>query len=124
MTPSRESAPRSTAHAPRLAERCVEFDHDDILASEALAEIARAFDEHATASLVYSHTAQILEDGSRDDSRFDVSNGWVYRDTTVDGRMCSTSRRWHRPRTTSRTSGSPRTTFAPLPAERTNSRRI
>lgn len=64
----------------------VELDHDDILASDALAEIARAFDENPGVSLVYSHTAQILEDGSRDDSRFDVSNGWVYHDTTVDGR--------------------------------------
>lgn len=37
-------------------------------------------------SLVYSHTAQILEDGSRDDSRFDLSNGWTYHDATIDGR--------------------------------------
>jgi predicted SAM-dependent methyltransferase len=64
----------------------VELDHDDILASAALAEITRAFDENPGVSLVYSHAAQILEDGSRDDSRFDISNGWVYRDTTVDGR--------------------------------------
>jgi hypothetical protein len=64
----------------------VELDHDDILASDALAEITRAFDENPGVSLVYSHAAQILEDGSRDDSRFDISNGWVYRDTTVDGR--------------------------------------
>lgn len=64
----------------------VELDHDDILGSDALAQVAGAFDEHAGISLAYSHTAQILEDGSRDDSRFDVSNGWVYHDTTVDGR--------------------------------------
>ncbi len=64
----------------------VELDHDDILASDALAEVTRAFDEQPGISLAYSHTAQILEDGSRDDSRFDVSNGWVYHDTTVDGR--------------------------------------
>ena len=64
----------------------VELDHDDILASDALAEIERAFDENSGVALVYSHAAQILEDGSRDDSRFDVSNGWVYHDTTVDGR--------------------------------------
>jgi glycosyltransferase involved in cell wall biosynthesis len=64
----------------------VELDHDDLLASDALAEICRAFDEIPGTSLVYSHTAQILEDGSRDDSRFDVSNGWVYHETTVDGR--------------------------------------
>jgi O-antigen biosynthesis protein len=64
----------------------VELDHDDVLASDALSEIVRTFDEHAGISLAYSHTAQIREDGSRDDSRFDVSNGWVYHDTTVDGR--------------------------------------
>src|ERR1700757_1938952 len=52
----------------------VELDHDDILASDALAEIVRAFDQSDGISLVYSHTAQIREDGSRDDSRFDVSN--------------------------------------------------
>lgn len=63
----------------------VELDHDDLLASDALAEIARAFDEHPEVSLVYSHAAQILEDQSRDDSRFDVSNGWTYHDATVDG---------------------------------------
>ncbi len=64
----------------------VEFDHDDILASNALAEVTRAFDENPGVSLVYSHTAQILEDGSRDESRFDVSNGWIYHDATIDGR--------------------------------------
>jgi O-antigen biosynthesis protein len=64
----------------------VELDHDDLLAYDALAEIARAFEQNPGVSLVYSHSAQILEDGSRDDSRFDVSNGWVYHDATVDGR--------------------------------------
>ncbi len=64
----------------------VELDHDDVLASDALAAVARAFDLNPGVSLVYSHTAQIREDGSRDDSRFDESNGWIYRNTTVDGR--------------------------------------
>ncbi|MBV9942239.1 MAG: glycosyltransferase [Solirubrobacterales bacterium] len=79
-------AAKRRACAQARGDLLVELDHDDILGSDALAEIARAFDEHATASLVYSHTAQILEDGSRDDSRFDVSNGWVYRDARIDGR--------------------------------------
>ena len=79
-------AAKHRACAEARGDLLVELDHDDILASDALVEIARAFDEHSTASLVYSHTAQILEDGSRDDSHFDVSNGWVYRDRTVDGR--------------------------------------
>ena len=64
----------------------VELDHDDVLASDALADVDRAFVQNPHTSLVYSHAAQILEDGSRDDSRFDISNGWVYHDTTVDGR--------------------------------------
>jgi O-antigen biosynthesis protein len=63
----------------------VELDHDDLLASEALEEIGRAFDGNPEASLVYSHAAQILHDGSRDDSRFDESNGWAYHETVVDG---------------------------------------
>jgi O-antigen biosynthesis protein len=79
-------AAKHRACAEARGQLLVEFDHDDLLASDALAEVARAFDENPGASLVYSHTAQILEDGSRDDSRFDVSNGWVYHDTTVDGR--------------------------------------
>ena len=45
-----------------------------------------AFDAHPNAALVYSHSAQILEDGSRDESRFDTRNGWVYHAVTVDGR--------------------------------------
>lgn len=64
----------------------VELDHDDILASTTLSEIARAFDAHPDAALVYSHAAQILEDGSRDDSRFDTRNGWEYHEACVDGR--------------------------------------
>jgi len=68
------------------ADILVELDHDDLLASQALEEIGRAFDADSDASLVYSHTAQILQDGSRDDSRFDESNGWTYHDAVVDGR--------------------------------------
>ena len=79
-------AAKQRACAEARGAALVELDHDDILASDALAEITRAFDKHPGVALVYSHTAQILEDGSRDDSRFDVSNGWVYHDTMVDGR--------------------------------------
>jgi len=79
-------AAKQRACAEARGEILVEFDHDDLLASTALAEIARAFEEHPDAALVYSHSAQILEDGSRDDSRFDTSNGWLYHETVVDGR--------------------------------------
>jgi O-antigen biosynthesis protein len=64
----------------------VELDHDDLLASNALQAIHEAFIERPDVSLVYSHCAQILEDGSRDDSTFDTANGWEYREATVDGR--------------------------------------
>ena len=64
----------------------VELDHDDVLASTCLERVVEAFDAHPEASLVYSHTAQILEDGSRDDSRFDERYGWTFKDVEVDGR--------------------------------------
>lgn len=65
----------------------VELDHDDILASTALVEIVQAFDAHTDVGFVYSHAAQILADGSRDDERFQERYGWVYRDVDVDGRL-------------------------------------
>src|SRR5436305_5782141 len=49
----------------------VELDHDDILASTAIEKVVDAFDANPEASLVYTHCAQILEDGSRDDSSVD-----------------------------------------------------
>jgi O-antigen biosynthesis protein len=64
----------------------VELDHDDLLASTALERIAAIFAEHADVGFVYSDWAQIADDGSRDDSRFDEANGWEYTDTEVDGR--------------------------------------
>ena len=102
----------------------VELDHDDLLAYDALAEIARAFEQKPGVSLVYSHSAQILEDGSRDDSRFDVSNGWVYHDTTVAGREVSTPSPSPPRRTTCHTSGSPRTMCERTTGSRTAGRRL
>ena len=64
----------------------VELDHDDLLAKACLAELAKAFDEHPDAVFVYSNTAQITEDGKRDDSRFNEAHGWHYEDVRVDGR--------------------------------------
>jgi GT2 family glycosyltransferase len=64
----------------------VELDHDDLLASDCLAELATAFDENPEAVFVYSHAAQITEDGGRDDSRFDETHGWMFEETNVDGR--------------------------------------
>lgn len=64
----------------------VELDHDDLLASSCLARLGEAFDENPDAVFVYSNTAQILEDGSRDESRFNEAHGWEYEDVDVDGR--------------------------------------
>ena len=64
----------------------VELDHDDLLAKACLAELGKAFDSHPEAVFVYSNTAQITEDGKREDSRFDESFGWQYEKVNVDGR--------------------------------------
>jgi glycosyltransferase involved in cell wall biosynthesis len=76
-------------HACSLArgEFLVEFDHDDELAPEALDQVVAAFDEHPEAGVVFSNCAQVQEDGSRDESRFDQRNGWVYRDVKVGDRV-------------------------------------
>jgi glycosyltransferase involved in cell wall biosynthesis len=64
----------------------VELDHDDLLAKDCLAELAKAFDEKPGAVFAYSNTAQITEDGKRDDSRFNEAHGWQYEEVDVDGR--------------------------------------
>jgi len=64
----------------------VELDHDDELSTDALAEIVAAFDARPDVGFVFSHFAQIQEDGSREDSRFDERNGWEYSEVEVDGR--------------------------------------
>ena len=69
-----------------LGEFLVELDHDDELRSDALQLIVEAFDAHPQVGFVFSDFAQINEDGSGTTRRFDLSNGWVYEETTVDGR--------------------------------------
>lgn len=64
----------------------VELDHDDLLARQALERVQDAYMQRPDLGLVYSHAAQILEDGSRDDSMFELANGWVYKEAVVDGR--------------------------------------
>lgn len=78
------AAKRRACHEAR-GDILVELDHDDRLASHALERVVATFDAHPGASLVFSHTAQIREDGTRDDTRFDAAHGWEYRETTVDG---------------------------------------
>jgi GT2 family glycosyltransferase len=65
----------------------VELDHDDLMAADCLAELARAFDENRDAVFAYSHTAQITADGERDESRFDETHGWQFEEAEVDGRQ-------------------------------------
>ncbi|MEU9015457.1 glycosyltransferase [Streptomyces sp. NPDC048479] len=64
----------------------VELDHDDLLAKDCLAELAEAFDAHPEVVFVYSNTAQITEDGKRDESRFNEAHGWQFEEVRVDGR--------------------------------------
>jgi GT2 family glycosyltransferase len=64
----------------------VELDHDDLLAKDCLAELATAFDENPEVVFVYSHFAQVTEDGGRDDTRFNEAHGWQYEEVDVDGR--------------------------------------
>jgi glycosyltransferase involved in cell wall biosynthesis len=63
----------------------VELDHDDLLTKNCLEEVGNAFDENPDAVFVYSNTAQITEDGKRDDSRFNEAHGWQYEEVDVDG---------------------------------------
>ena len=65
----------------------VELDHDDMLAEECLQYVSDAFKVNPNASLVYTDWAQINEDGTPNDERWNEAHGWVYRDVlvTVDG---------------------------------------
>jgi glycosyltransferase involved in cell wall biosynthesis len=79
-------ATKRCACSEARGEILVELDHDDELRSDALELIVKAFDHHPDVGFVYSNTAQIAEDGRRDDSRWNEANGWVYSDVDVDGR--------------------------------------
>ena len=79
-------ATKAFACSQARGEFLVELDHDDELRSDALELIVEAFDSHPGVGFVYSHSAQIKEDGSRDDARWDTAHGWVYRDVKFDDR--------------------------------------
>jgi len=61
----------------------VELDHDDLLAPTCLAEVHDAFVTNPGAVLVYSDCAQINEDRTRNDDRFNEENGWVYSEEQI-----------------------------------------
>jgi glycosyltransferase involved in cell wall biosynthesis len=63
-----------------------ELDHDDILASTALAKVVSAFDENPGVVFVYSNCAEITSEGERNEVRFNEAMGWIYADAEVDGR--------------------------------------
>jgi glycosyltransferase involved in cell wall biosynthesis len=63
----------------------VELDHDDRLTPTALAEIVDALASHPGAALVYSDFAQINDDGSPNDERFNLDNGWEYSPEPLNG---------------------------------------
>src|ERR1035437_8786226 len=62
----------------------VECDHDDLLTTNALEEIVKAFDAHPEVGFCYSDGAQILENGEKDLSTWDMANGWEYRMDVVE----------------------------------------
>lgn len=63
----------------------VELDHDDRLMPSALADLTSAFAANHATVLAYSDFAQMNEDGSPNDERFDESNGWVYTSEEING---------------------------------------
>ena len=75
---------RACDHA--TGEYLVELDHDDVLLPSALDRIASAFEGAPGASLVYSHCAAMLADGSRDEVHYRDGIGWEYRDIDVEER--------------------------------------
>ncbi len=79
------SAKRRACEEAR-GEILVELDHDDLLARRALEAVNEAFAQQPELGLVYSHCAQVLEDGARDDSKFNLDVGWEYKEAVVDGR--------------------------------------
>jgi glycosyltransferase involved in cell wall biosynthesis len=77
-------AAKHAACALATGDILVELDHDDVLTTDALEEIAKAFAAYPESGFVYSDGAQILEDGSKDLATWDVANGWEYRMETVE----------------------------------------
>jgi glycosyltransferase involved in cell wall biosynthesis len=63
----------------------VELDHDDRLTPTAIAEIVDAFASHPGAAFAFSDFAQINDDGSPNQDRFTVDNGWDYSPQPLNG---------------------------------------
>jgi hypothetical protein len=63
----------------------LELDHDDVLTDDCLSAVAEAFRSDPQCVGVFSDFAQINEDGSPNDERFDTGNGWVYTQESIEG---------------------------------------
>lgn len=70
----------------------LELDHDDVLASDCLEEVAAAFTAHPEVVLVYSDFAQIDEDGAANHETFNLAMGWEYAPANVDGQLVNRCR--------------------------------
>ena len=79
-------AAKQMACAIAKGEYLIEYDHDDILTPNAVAEVVFAFLERPDVGLVFSHFAQIRADGSRCDERFNEAMGWTYEDVEINGK--------------------------------------
>jgi len=78
-------AAKAAACALARGEVLVELDHDDLLAPTCLERVGATFAAHPEVVFVSSDWAQVSEDGSRNDDRFDEGAGWVYDEVEVAG---------------------------------------
>jgi hypothetical protein len=62
-----------------------ELDHDDLITTDCLQEVADAFEANPDTALVFSDFAQINDDGSPNDQRFNAAMGWEYTSEEIDG---------------------------------------
>jgi glycosyltransferase involved in cell wall biosynthesis len=87
----REDRLRGVGAAKRAAcEHCtgdilVELDHDDVLAPTCLAEVHDAFVANPRSTFVHSDWAQVNEDLTRNEDRFQADNGWEYSEVQLLG---------------------------------------
>lgn len=70
-------------------EYLLELDHDDILVSDCLEKVVKAFEENQDCGFVYSFTAQIDSKGDADETKFSAAMGWEYSDEIIDGKKLS-----------------------------------
>ncbi|HEX3824468.1 MAG TPA: glycosyltransferase [Mycobacteriales bacterium] len=71
-------AAKHAACALAAGEILVELDHDDRLTPTAVAEIVDALASHPKATLAFSDFTQMNDDGSPNQDRFNLDNGWEY----------------------------------------------